>query len=142
MNVFAAHASFSLDTAVSIVTIGVNGWLLHTSSGTETRHHSCCAKPLYLIWENSCASICHCRGNDHTPLDRGRNRTRPPTPAQDRQRQENPISEAPRTTKGTGQIARASQTQKEEVTSRLANCQLLIANKVGQRPVLLTPNAP
>src|SRR5262245_21020637 len=94
----------------------LNEPLLNPGSSQKAWHYPGIFEPLHCRKKGSISKIRHQRQNDTTPLDAPRNRTRPPTPAQNRQRQENPLPETPEKTKGTGQITRApqdSQTQKE-----------------------------
>ncbi|HZD95035.1 MAG TPA: hypothetical protein VE133_12320 [Candidatus Sulfotelmatobacter sp.] len=83
-------------------------------------------------------------------MDRGRNRTRPPTPAEDRQWQENTLFKAPGEAKDTGEGAGATQVSKAEkeevkqkqIPHRSKQLRMTTFNQVGQRSVQQTPNAP
>ena len=129
----SCYSNKGIDTpSIYLYHMTTNGRFFYKAGRKETRREPCRSGPL------------HCGGKNPNPkgyslwkiprasVDRSGNRIRSQTLAQDRQRQENPISETKGQTgnAGGGACAPENQKAKEEVT-----------NPNGQRPVLLAPNA-
>src|SRR5580765_5867698 len=95
-----------------------NESVLHNGSGQAPRNRPKDACPLHRRQKGSGTKHRSSRENHDPCLDRGGNRTRSATPAQDRQRQEDPMEKTSGKTKGTDKNVCASETQKEITTNR------------------------
>ena len=101
--------------------------LLDTRGRQEVGDRHVDSEPLHQSQEGAGTEGGYQRRNDDTSLDREGDRKRSQALAEDRQRQEDTLQEA---------------ISKEEKQIAISNWQLAKPKPVGQRPVLLTPNAP